>query len=72
MKASKQSSKLVKTKNLSKEYKTGGKTKEEKVRYVNFALKENEILGILGPSGAGKSSIFKMVTLAMSRTSGDL
>ena len=29
-------------------------------------------MGILGPSGAGKSSIFKMVTMAMSRSSGKL
>lgn len=63
---------LVVARDISKEYKTGGKAKEEKVRYVNFTLKEKEIIGILGPSGAGKSSIFKMVTLAMSRTSGDL
>ena len=29
-------------------------------------------MGILGPSGAGKSSIFKMLTMSMSRTSGDI
>lgn len=39
---------------------------------MDFALRDNEILGILGPSGAGKSSIFKMVTFAMQRTAGDL
>jgi ABC-type multidrug transport system ATPase subunit len=27
-------------------------------------------MGILGPSGAGKSSIFKMVTMSMSRSEG--
>jgi ABC-type multidrug transport system ATPase subunit len=39
---------------------------------ITFTLEQNEIMGILGPSGAGKSSIFKMVTLAMSRTDGYL
>ena len=29
-------------------------------------------MGILGPSGAGKSSIFKMITMSMSRTGGKI
>jgi ABC-type glutathione transport system ATPase component len=59
---------------LSKTYKVlkvgNQKAPEEKVRDVNFSIFENEVMGILGPSGAGKSSIFKMMTMAMSRSSG--
>lgn len=29
-------------------------------------------MGILGPSGAGKSSVFKMVTMAINRTKGEI
>lgn len=29
-------------------------------------------MGILGPSGAGKSSIFKMLTMVMSRSQGKI
>ncbi len=39
---------------------------------INFTIAKNEIMGILGPSGAGKSSIFKMLTMIMSRTSGNI
>jgi ABC-type multidrug transport system ATPase subunit len=41
---------------------------EEKVTDINFTIAKNEIMGILGPSGAGKSSIFKMLTMVMSRS----
>jgi ABC-type multidrug transport system ATPase subunit len=40
----------------------------EKVTDINFTIAKNEIMGILGPSGAGKSSIFKMLTMVMSRS----
>jgi ABC-type multidrug transport system ATPase subunit len=40
------------------------------VKEVSLKIDKNEILGILGPSGAGKSSIFKMIAMAMRRTSG--
>ena len=39
---------------------------------VSFSIDKNEIMGVLGPSGAGKSSIFKMLTMAMRRTSGHI
>lgn len=61
---------------LSKTYegvKIGEKSRpEEKVRDVSFTVFENEVMGILGPSGAGKSSIFKMLTMAMSRSGGSI
>jgi len=44
----------------------------EKVTDINFSIGKNEIMGILGPSGAGKSSIFKMLTMVMSRTQGKI
>ena len=44
----------------------------EKVTDINFTIARNEVMGILGPSGAGKSSIFKMLTMVMSRTQGKI
>ena len=44
----------------------------EKVTDINFTIATNEVMGILGPSGAGKSSIFKMLTMVMSRTQGKI
>jgi ABC-type multidrug transport system ATPase subunit len=44
----------------------------EKVTDINFTIAKNEIMGILGPSGAGKSSIFKMLTMIMSRSQGKI
>ena len=44
----------------------------EKVTDINFSIAKNEVMGILGPSGAGKSSIFKMLTMAMSRSQGKI
>jgi ABC-type multidrug transport system ATPase subunit len=66
----------IQAKGLYKKYKTidfkGSKTQEfnmaEKVTDINFTIAKNEIMGILGPSGAGKSSIFKMLTMFMSRS----
>lgn len=69
---------LIEASNISKKYESqGGKNQsemvvEEKVTDVSFTIFENEIMGILGPSGAGKSSIFKMVTMAMSRSAGQI
>ena len=62
---------------MSKNYQSNGiKIKgtkiEEKVSEVNFSISENEILGILGPSGAGKSTIFKMITMSMARSTGEI
>jgi ABC-type multidrug transport system ATPase subunit len=44
----------------------------EKVTDISFTIGKNEIMGILGPSGAGKSSIFKMLTMFMSRSQGKI
>lgn len=44
----------------------------DSVSDINFTVAKNEVLGILGPSGAGKSSIFKIVTLAMNRSAGQV
>jgi ABC-type multidrug transport system ATPase subunit len=70
---------LIEASNISKKYKSTKLLKkqdknqhEEKVTDISFNIFENEIMGILGPSGAGKSSIFKMITMAMSRSSGKI
>ena len=52
--------------------KTKGESAGDSVRDINFTVAKNEVLGILGPSGAGKSSIFKIVTLAMNRSGGQV
>ena len=39
---------------------------------ISFNIKKNKILGILGPSGSGKSTFFKMLTMAISRSSGSI
>ena len=82
MRASQQNdeTRAIKISGLSKSYKTQTfnltkKNKlidEEKVTDINFSIGKNEIMGILGPSGAGKSSIFKMLTMVMSRTQGKI
>jgi ABC-type multidrug transport system ATPase subunit len=49
-----------------------GDSTGDSVADINFTVAKNEVLGILGPSGAGKSSIFKIVTLAMNRSGGQV
>ena len=44
----------------------------EKVTDINFSISKNEIMGILGPSGAGKTSIFKMLTMMMRVSKGEV
>ena len=82
MRASQQNeeTRAIKVSGLCKSYKTQRyhRTKanhlvdEEKVTDINFTIAKNEIMGILGPSGAGKSSIFKMLTMVMSRSQGKI
>jgi ABC-type multidrug transport system ATPase subunit len=64
---------MCKTYPLRKKLKrTKGESKGDSVVDINFTVAKNEVLGILGPSGAGKSSIFKIVTLAMNRSGGQV
>ncbi len=53
-------------------YKDKGAPNSDVIKDINFTVAKNEVLGILGPSGAGKSSIFKIVTLGMNRSGGQV
>eukprot|EP01133_Synstelium_polycarpum_P003606 gene3606-4130_t len=61
---------LLKSVNLKKVYKTGGRTKEA---LVNFCLTSNEgeILGLLGPNGAGKTTFIHIIGGMYNATSGE-
>ena len=66
----------IKVNGLTKMYKARTLNKEmifeEKVTDINFKVGRKEIMGILGPSGAGKSSIFKIISMAISRSKGNI
>jgi len=53
-------------------YKDKSAPNSDVIKDINFTVAKNEVLGILGPSGAGKSSIFKIVTLGMNRSGGQV
>ena len=60
---------MIKVRNVSKAY---SGSKHNTVNDISLNIKENEIIGILGASGAGKSTVFKMVTMALNRSSGSI
>ncbi len=39
---------------------------------TSFAIAKNEVLGLLGPNGAGKSSTFSVLTMDISKSSGNV
>eukprot|EP01133_Synstelium_polycarpum_P018808 gene18808-22503_t len=61
---------LLKSVNLKKIYKSGGRTKEA---LVNFCLTstEGEILGLLGPNGAGKTTFIHIIGGMYTASSGE-
>ncbi len=42
------------------------------VSNVSLAIKRGEIIGIIGTSGAGKSTIFKMLSMMISKDAGEI
>tara|TARA_B100000131_G_scaffold258221_1_gene253430 strand:- start:223 stop:960 length:738 start_codon:yes stop_codon:yes gene_type:complete len=58
---------LVEVKNLKKNY--GSK---EAVKDISFAIKKNEILGLLGPNGSGKTTTIGMLLGLLKPTNGEI
>lgn len=58
---------LVRMDNISKNY-----GRVEALRGVNLTVHEREIVGLLGDNGAGKSTLIKILSGAVSATSGDI
>ncbi|MGG3838355.1 ABC transporter ATP-binding protein [Paenibacillus thiaminolyticus] len=42
------------------------------LKNINFKLNKGEVLGIVGPNGAGKSTLLKILTGALSPTTGEI
>lgn len=59
---------IVKAQNLSKIYSNGKLALDN----VNVEIKQGEMVGILGLSGSGKTTFFRLITGAISPTSGGL
>ena len=58
---------LVEVKNLKKNY--GSK---EAVKDISFAIKKDEILGLLGPNGSGKTTTIGMMLGLLKPTNGEI
>ena len=58
---------LVEVKNLKKNY--GSK---EAVKDISFAIKKDEILGLLGPNGSGKTTTIAMLLGLLKPTNGEI
>ena len=58
---------LVEVKNLKKNY--GSK---EAVKDISFAIKKDEILGLLGPNGSGKTTTIGMLLGLLKPTNGEI
>lgn len=59
---------VIKTKNLSKHYGTGGSIKA--VDNLNLEVYEGETFGLLGPNGAGKTTAIRMLNCIIKPTLG--
>jgi ABC-type bacteriocin/lantibiotic exporter with double-glycine peptidase domain len=57
---------------VSKVSKAFIKNDKNMIHNISFNLDKHQVMGILGPSGAGKSTIFKIMTMALRRDSGDI
>lgn len=62
---------LIKTVNLTKEFKRGER-KFFAVKDVNFSLNEGDFVHIVGRSGSGKSTLFSLITGILKSTSGEV
>lgn len=58
--------------NLSKNFKSRGKSDTLAVKNVSFCLKRGETLGIVGESGSGKSTVAKLITGLLKPSDGEV
>jgi ABC-2 type transport system ATP-binding protein len=65
---------IIKTKDLRKVFKKGGRGQAEvvAVKGVSFEVKKGEIFGFLGPNGAGKTTTMRMLSTLLTPTAGDV
>lgn len=59
---------VIRTKNLSKHYGTGGSIKA--VDNLDLEVYEGETFGLLGPNGAGKTTVIRMLNCIIKPTAG--
>ena len=59
--------KIVEVKHLSHKYSV-----DWAIRDINFAIKENGVLGLLGSNGAGKSTTMNIICNVLTQTEGDV
>lgn len=65
---------VISTKNLRKEYKGSGFSKEKITALKNFSfnVQEGDIFGLLGPNGAGKTTLVKVLLGIVYPTEGEV
>ena len=42
------------------------------LKYLNFQIKENQMVGLLGPNGSGKTTLLKIINGLLEATSGKI
>ena len=48
------------------------KNKQTILNNISFTVKKGDSVGIMGPSGSGKSSLFRLLNLLMSPSTGEI
>lgn len=61
----------IETKNLSKHFRVSLRRKVVGLDQLNFAVRENEVYGLLGPNGSGKSTTLKLILGLFQPTEGE-
>jgi tungstate transport system ATP-binding protein len=64
--------KLLKVKNLSKEFYKGDKSVIRVLSNINFSVKKGECFVIIGPNGSGKTTLLRLIGLLDSLTQGQI
>ena len=62
---------LVQFKNITKEYKTGGRFVQKVLKGISFEINKGDFISIMGPSGSGKSTCMNILGCLDQPTAGD-